>query len=104
VRLILPRGTHAVEFSRAFFRGTGTFARAFARFGRIRGPATRAVTDTILRPPFYALQPGVSKIQPNDTAALRQGVDQCMANAMADESVHGAVVPGFAVVCEMARA
>jgi len=102
VRLILPRGPRAVEFSRAFFHGTGTFARAFARFGRIRGPATRAVTDTILRPPFYALQPGVSKIQPNDTAALRQDVDQFI--AMADESVPGAVVPGFAVVCEMARA
>jgi len=46
----------------------------------------------------------MSKIPPNDTATLRQRVDQCMANAMADESVHGAVVPGFAVVCEMARA
>jgi len=54
--------------------------------------ATRAVTDSILRPPFYALQPGVPKIPPNDTATLRQDVDQFMAKAMADRSVPGAVV------------
>ena len=54
--------------------------------------AARSVNDTILRPPFYALQRGVPKIPPNDTAALRQDVDQFMAKAMADESIPGAVV------------
>ena len=54
--------------------------------------AARPVNDTILRPPFYALQPGVPKIPPNDTTALRQDVDQFMAKAMADESIPGAVV------------
>jgi CubicO group peptidase (beta-lactamase class C family) len=54
--------------------------------------AAHAVNDTILRPPFYALQPGVPKIPPNDTAALRQDVDRFMAKAMADESIPGAVV------------
>ena len=38
-------------------------------------PTTR---DTILRPPHYALAPGVPKIPPNDTSALRQDVDQFM--------------------------
>ena len=54
--------------------------------------AERAVNDTILRPPFYALPPGVPKIPPNDTAELRQDVDGFMAKAMADQGIPGAVV------------
>ena len=50
------------------------------------------MNDSILRPPFYALPPGVPKIPPNDTTALRQDVDRFMAKAMADESIPGAVV------------
>ena len=54
--------------------------------------AARPGNDTILRPPFYALPPGVPKIPPNDATALRQDVDRLMAKAMADQGVPGAVV------------
>ena len=54
--------------------------------------AARLASDTILRPPFYALPPGVTKIPPNDTIALRQDVDQFMAKEMADQSIPGAAV------------
>ena len=54
--------------------------------------AGSAVNDTVLRPPFYALPPGVPKIPPNDSAALRDDVDRFMSKAMADESIPGAVV------------
>jgi hypothetical protein len=91
VRLILPRGPHAVEFSRAFSGGAGAFAPVSARFTVALAQAARPVNHAILRPPFYALQPGVPKFPPNDTAALRQDVDQFMAKAMADESIPGAV-------------
>ena len=65
--------------------------RRHVRPGVALAQAARPVNDTILRPPFYAFQPGVPKIPPNDTAALRQDVDQFMVKAMADEAIPGAV-------------
>ena len=45
-----------------------------------------------LGPPFYALQPGVPKVAPIDTTALRRDVDEFMAKDMAELKVPGAVV------------
>jgi len=71
---------------------------------RPRGSAEFGDLGLVVLATMAACAPRRAEIPPNDTAALRQDVDQFMANAMADESVPGAVVPGFAVVCEMARA